>query len=156
MNGDGACAPVDLYRVCTRAPAGQDGFYTAAFNSALKNYETFLVQWLSSDAEACEPRWRHHKVFADEFLTDKALASVVPGSVILVATWTFEMGETIPTESAYFASRILSSPRMWPLLNASQPLDPAAHPGGRFAGAVRQRPGWQEFCPLQASSSLLF
>ena len=76
-------------------------------------------------------------MFADEFLTDKALASVAPGSVILVATWTFEMGETIPTEPAYFASRILSSPRMWPLLNASQPLHKAY--GGSHNGIQSER-----------------
>ena len=115
-------APIDIYRVISKPPPGDDHFFASKFDDSMAHVETYFLQFVAGAAAGDTIQWRQHTVFADELLTPEGLAAVRPGSVLLLASWLFEDRDVVNTDPGLLETRLLSTPRLWALLNASQPL----------------------------------
>jgi hypothetical protein len=119
-----ATSDVHIYTVLSSASAGQDAFFVGKFNTALNSFETYFREFMISetDENVSSPAWHRHAVFADEFLTPAGLSAVPAGSILLLSTWSFDVLDSVPTDAGYLESRLRSSPRLWSILSARQPL----------------------------------
>ena len=111
-----------------------DGFEVVrSFNSECETYESFLLTFLEDQSGGNCISWRRSTVFADTFLTPKSLENVSAGSVLLVSSAVLvdKNLHLVHKADASIQDRLLTSPTMWALLNASQPLIIVMRDGGQ-------------------------
>jgi len=109
---------VQVYVVLVKAK----GVFENKFNDQMITFKNFFFDFLTPEPKAGDVTWRTQLVYADSFFTRDNLLTVAPGSVILLASHALHDPDWVPTSAENLQDRLLSSHRLWLLLNATHPL----------------------------------